>query len=477
MTESQGEIGESPEASSSKFVFSESGPETQSLPKGVLYFEGPTFNAWIAPSSGLEIVPGKELSYPRGEKSPKSILTKAQYEELIRVYRQEVDYSLEGADLSLELLKLRKDLSEKYGDYARIVMAAVTAGAISQEEGEQRLAPLPADERKGFFTPTERNKYTAAIVSTQKVSLRNLRFENNEQGNPVMVADYIRKGVPFAFYKSLRSPDLTPDILELAMPTATAMVLMTADNKLALQLRSKHNALYKETLGASAAGMWNVTRDEKGNVQTPTGELARANILSEIDEELGLHEKDFSRLSIGGVARDKVSIHTEVLFLGKLNIPAREARLRANENARRERPVFDFSEDFVLIDASSETIDALLTEAKCYIPPTHAAALTALVAHLKREELEKQGLVGDVIEREMARYLQDLQERTQRNYLAMDEMVRIFWSKDPRKNMTGHKPPKEPRKYDPGLTPEEQGLPGLRQELMRLGLLYQEKEK
>ena len=112
MTESQGEIGESPEASSSKFVFSESGPETQSLPKGVLYFEGPTFNAWIAPSSGLEMVPGKELNYPRGEKSPKSILTKAQYEELIRVYRQEVDYSLEGADLSLELLKLRKDLSE-----------------------------------------------------------------------------------------------------------------------------------------------------------------------------------------------------------------------------------------------------------------------------------------------------------------------------------------------------------------------------
>jgi hypothetical protein len=477
MPETQGDIGEGLEVPRSRFQFPETGPETQSLPKGVLYFEGPTFNAWIAPSSGLEIVPGRELSYPRGEKSPKSILTKAQYEELIRIYRQEVDYSLEGADLSLELLKLRKNLSEKYGDYARIVMTAVSAGAITKEEADQRLTPVPADERRGFFTPSERNKYTAALTSTQKVSLRNFHFQTNEQGNPVLVTDYIRKGVPFAFYKTLRSPDLAPDILDLAMPTATAMVLMTSDNKLALQLRSKHNALYKETLGASAAGMWNVTRDEKGNVQTPTAELARANILKEIDEELGLQEKDFSLLSIGGVARDKVSVHTEVLFLGKLNIPAREVRLRANENARQERPIFDFSEDFVLIDASSETVDALLTEAKCHIPSTHAAALTALAAHLKREELEREGLGGDVMEREMARYLQDLQERTQRNYLAIDEMVRIFWSRDPRREMSGYKLPKEPRKYDPGLTPEEQGLPPLRQELMRLGLLYQEKEK
>lgn len=368
-------------------------------------------------------------------------------------------------------------------------------GAMRRELGFNNVAPVTearsawrdaeargADEaeiarlKEAYFTV--RNEY---IGKGKKIGLRAIKLvgENRLEADVQLVS--------FPVYNLLSVPDNSPELERLSRATGVAMVVETSDHHLVVQHRgvkkqkitepgmSRGNATYADIPGASVAGMVDASLNMDGDRQPGTPdqvdtETLKGNILKEAGEELGVAPDDIEGLRIVGLAEDHYKPHDEVLFLSTLKLTAAELR-ETSRTSKRNKGLADadFEEKFFTIEGSPDAIETFLTEVKCPLPPTHAAAMVAAGYSLV---LREQG-------REAAHtWRERMQAEVRRNYQEIDEMVAGHYerypdvlSQIPERYWNQEVPARNKNGYSPAYTPEEQGLPTFEDEMVRVGLM------
>ncbi len=309
-----------------------------------------------------------------------------------------------------------------------------------------------------------------------KVGIRNLKIEGN-------TLSFDAKPISYPVYAVASSHEDTPESLNLGAVTGTAAILITADKKIILQHRSSKNSPYGDVPGASFAGMLDAEFEREidpqtGKITKRTGKIKpltdieiKKSSSTEREQEIGLTDDDLSEFRILGAARDKIRVHDEFLLLAKTNLSASEVKKKAeaaprSKNLRKlnERGDFHFEENFITIDATAQAIETLLTEVKCPLPPTHTASFIAAGYNLL---ISEQG-------REIAeKWKDEMQEKVKKNYAAINHLVQEYYRNNPSElnNNKPGKPKRNPLGYEPYYTPQEQGLPDLKAELLRTHLI------
>jgi hypothetical protein len=317
-----------------------------------------------------------------------------------------------------------------------------------------------------------------------KIGFRDWQTDPNDPST--LTARVIK--VPFALYNRLSLPGSSEHVRAISEASGVAMALRTHDNRLIVQHRAVEtvdlltarkksgNASYNDIPGASVAGLTDATigKDasrKKGAPDSPTTESLTAHILKEAGEELGLAPEHISNARVVGIAQDNIKPHDEVLFLATTGLTAEEVREHsATSNRNKNLSPDDLAEKFLDIPATPEAIYTLLTNVKCPLPPTHAAAFVASGFMMVLEQ------TGSRVEAEA--WASQLEKAVQDNYTTMDLMVRAFYEKHPEalhiipERMWGKSAvPRNPNGYSPHYTPTEQGLPELEDELVRTDLV------
>jgi len=320
---------------------------------------------------------------------------------------------------------------------------------------------------------------TAYQENGKKIGLRNITADGNNLNIDVQT-------VPFPMYSMLARPETSPGLLEMSRAAGVAMVVHTTDGRLVVQHRAiekvklhgpgktRGNASYADIPGTSVAGMMDATlRNEDRAPGTPDAidtDTVKGMILKEAGEELGLAPTDFEQIRIVGVAQDKIKPHDEILLVADAKMSATELKEVSRLSPRNKNlDDFDMEEKFFDIDASPTSIETLLCDVKCPLPPTHAASLVAAGYLLV---LQEQGRDAAIVWRD------SMQTRVSENYAQINTIVQDFyrnnpeaaeqvperyWGKQvPRRNLEG---------YDPAYAPEEQGLPAFEDEMTRTGLM------
>jgi hypothetical protein len=309
-----------------------------------------------------------------------------------------------------------------------------------------------------------------------KVGVRNVQREGN-----TLTIDV--RPISYPVYAVASSPEDSAETLDLGAVTGTAAILITADNKIILQHRSAKNSPYGDMPGASFAGMvdaeWLRETDPQtgeitkrtGKIKPVTDEDVKKSSATERQQEIALTDDDITDFRIVGEARDHVREHDEFLLLAKTGLTAQEVAQKAKDAPRSRNPKklddhgdFHFEENFITIEATPEAIETLLTEVKCPLPPTHAAAFVAAGYNLVLEQRGQEAANA---------WREKMQTEVKKNYEEMNEMVADYYQKNPTEltNNKPGKPKRNPQKYEPYYTPQEQGLPSLGSELIRTGLI------
>jgi hypothetical protein len=301
------------------------------------------------------------------------------------------------------------------------------------------------------------------------------------------------KFVPFPVYNLFASPESSEGMQQFSSATGVAMALQTSDGRLVIQHRAvekqklhetgkvRGNASYVDIPGASVAGMVDATasRSEERKPGTPDKvdtQFLKNNILKEASEELGLAPGDLDALRIVGLAQDKIKIHDEVLLLADTKLTAEQLHETSRlSNRNKNLGDADFEEKFIDIESSPHAVETLLTEVKCPLPPTHAAALVAAGYSMVVRE--------DGPEAAHA-WRERMQASVRSNYEEMDTMTAQFYAQYPEmleqvpERFWGKRvPPRNQNGYAPAYTPEEQGLPPLEDEMVRVGLRPESRTK
>lgn len=361
-----------------------------------------------------------------------------------------------------------------------------TAISESKEEGYEHTPDKDAaiEALKANFLAA-RDTYRAR---SKKVGLRNLK-PNPENPNH-LTGDAVT--VHFPWYKHFSNPDKSEAVQSRGAVLGVAMALTTSDGYLVVQHRAvekidpvqsrmrKGNAVYTDIPGASAAGLvdGNYSRlgDSAGTNRRPgtpdtvtTSTLTKA-MMNELGQETGLDRSDLERVRAVGFVHDNIRPHDEVLFLAETKLSAAQVREASVQSGINKGMIAeDLAEKFFYIDATPEAIETLLSDVRCPLPPTHAAAYTAAgyMMVLQRD--------GEVAADTWAAVLED---SIARNYQAMDQLVQSFYRRHPEakdlvpERMWGKAVSvRNTSGYDPNYTPQEQGLPELFDELVRTGLL------
>jgi hypothetical protein len=351
---------------------------------------------------------------------------------------------------------------------------AVTAARDNWHAAERNGAAAEEIEKLRTSFLEERAAYQNR---GQKIGLRAIR----QAGNRIQVDAQL---VPFPIYNLLATPDNTTEILNLSAATGVAAIVRTADSRLIIQHRAvekihpdgsktRGNASYADIPGASVAGMLDASLtqpDRKPGTPDPIDtQTIKDALLKEAGEELGLAPKDLADLRIVGLAHDNVKPHDELLLLADARLTSEEL-IEVSRNSSRNKNLgdADFDEKFISIEASPAAIATLLTEVRCPLPPTHAAALVAAGYALT---LEKDG------SRAADAWKQAVESKTLHNYQLMNEMVAAYYkhrpdalSQTPQRFLGKPVPPRDPVAYAPAYTPQEQGLPAFDEEMLRTGL-------
>ncbi len=323
----------------------------------------------------------------------------------------------------------------------------------------------------------QRQRYTKGMVG--KVGIREVR----QEGNTLVVKP---KFVSFPVYNEFSRPSDSPEILDLSAVVGEAMIVRTADGRIVIQHRAiekqrldedkptRGNASYTDIPGASVAGMVDPTLQSpdrlKGTPDPVTTESIKAGILKEAGEELGLGPEHLDKMRIVGVAHDKIKIHDEILLLADSNLTASQIR-ETSRTSKRNKNLgdIDFEEKFIDIPGTPKAIETLLTEVRCPLPPTHAAALVAAGYSLV---LQEQGL------EEANKWRTRLETGIRDNYREMDRMVATYYDKHPEaltqvperfwgKNIPG----RNPNGYTPAYGAGEQGLDEFDDAMVETGLM------
>lgn len=319
--------------------------------------------------------------------------------------------------------------------------------------------PMPFARRIRQFREQEPKERRVGPGFKPKVGLRNIRQEGD-----LLTVD--TKPVTFPTYRAIGDPDETQEALDIANPTGAASILLTTEldgtHRIILQHRSQNNALYKDIPGASAAGMVDALRKKRGATISPIDtDFVKTSNLKEMQEELGLSDEDLRELRITGIAKDFIKYHTEILMFGISERTADEIAKSWEQHIRRRRgedQEVDFTENYFVIEGVPEAIETLLTEVHCPLPPTHAAAFVAAGYSLV---LERDGIDA------ANKWKTLIEEKIKSNYKKIDEIVTNYWITNPElikedSRISG---------YDPRLSPQDQGLPNIEEELVRTGLI------
>lgn len=292
----------------------------------------------------------------------------------------------------------------------------------------------------------------------------------------------------FPSYKRFAKPGQSPEIIDVSKASAVCMAVTTADNRLILQHRAvtkqhmlrdggvKGNALYADIPGVSVGGMFDATVNPEtpGAPKDITTEDVLQAALKEAWEEIDLNPEDLDT-RIVAVADDKLQRHTEFLLQATTTLTAPQMYERSRQSRRNKNlGPHDFAEKYIDIEASPEAIFTLLTEVRCPLPNTHAAAIVA-AGYLKMLESEGQQAAND--------WRNELEIKMNENYAAIDQTVADYYEKFPEaadqvpERYWGKSVPKRnPSGYSPDFTPRDQGLPELQDELVRTGLVPETRE-
>jgi hypothetical protein len=319
-------------------------------------------------------------------------------------------------------------------------------------------------------------EYREKALASKKLGIRHLEFDANHNSLSVDILN-----VPFPVYKTLAKPEHSEEIRAFAEATGTAASIVTSDNKLIIQHRlvakpkpdgglTRGNALYADIPGASAAGMLDAL---PGNSTSTPDKIdtdsVTANIVKEVDEELGLDGNDLSSMKIVGVASDKIQPHDELLFYGTTPLTLDEVHEKSkHSNRNRILGEADFEEKFIAIDATPEAIKTLLVDVRTPMPSTHAASVFATGYAIV---LEKSGPEA------AARWSKDIEDGMRANDEMINQIIRQYYIDNPAAlndipaRYVGKIVPKRNKDgYTPEYTPEEQGLPSIESEFQRTGL-------
>lgn len=350
---------------------------------------------------------------------------------------------------------------------------------------EARAAWAQARERGDPEVEIFKNAYLeirdSYIGRGKKIGLRAVELTN---GN-TLAADV--QLVPYPVYNLLADPGATPEVEKLSSAAGVAMIVETSDHRLVVQHRgvkkqritepgvTRGNGSYADIPGASVAGMIDAslsmnTERVPGTPDPVDTDFLKANILKEAGEELGVAPSDIDGLRIVGLAQDHIKPHDEVLFLGTLRLTADELRRASRESNRNKNLAdADFEEKFFDIEASPQALETFLTEVRCPLPPTHAAALVAAGYSMVVRESGSEAAHA---------WRTRMQEEIRRNYEEIDAAVAEYYQKYPDmlthvpERYWGQKPPtRNLEGYSPAYTPEEQGLPTFEDEMVRTGLM------
>ena len=354
------------------------------------------------------------------------------------------------------------------GDYKAVLEANKAAADAGDEAAKQAIADAWKVYREGS-------------TSSLKVGIRNIGFDS-EAGETVV--DVLP--VPFHAYRLFSRENASEALLDRVEATGVAMAVITADGRLVVQHRAigishmlhddggkpRNNATYADIPGASAAGMLDANRGEVPGTIAPIGNAeATRGVGKESIEELGIH----TEAEVIGIAHDKQKPHHEIILFEKIPLTATELYAKSREESRnRKLAEFDFEERFFDIPATPEAIMKLVSEVKCPLPPTHAATFVAtgytLVLQEKGVEAAQQ-------------WKADVEQAINKNVREIDATVKHYYeqypdAKDivPERYWGTHVPPRNLNGYSANYGPEEQGLPKLEDELVRVGLVEEKRE-
>lgn len=366
----------------------------------------------------------------------------------------------------------------------RIESEYLTPEQISeiQDELEARLRKEALRERFEHKRSKEQLEYLKAMGKSRKVGIGRV----HEEGNALVIDE--QYPVPFALYSLFSKADQREEILRRCRLAGTAVIVRTKDGKLVVQHRSDQNKSYGDIPGASAAGLFDGTlnRRDPGTLQrVGTGEVVR-NAMLEAKQEIGVNyfgpepsvdtesvkefaaqklesesgERDIADLKITGFARDRVKPHFEFMLFAQSRLDANEFLREARRAQKQEKKTgYDFAESFFFIEAAPQAIQSLLAKVKCPLPPTHAAAFVAAGYNMV---LENQGV------EQAEQWRTGMEQEIQRNWTEIDEIVKNYYLEHP--EALERNAGANPNGYDADFLPEDQGLPSLNSELVRLHL-------
>lgn len=327
----------------------------------------------------------------------------------------------------------------------------------------QPNTPLPFAREIAKERAKEKKRFRVGEDFAPKVGIRNVKLEDN-----TLVVDVMP--VTFPTYKAIGEGNISEEERAISNPSATSLILQTTEpdgsHKFILQERSPKNFFYGGVPGASVAGYLdgrlNTSGEKRGRINPVDTEFVINNGTKEMREEIGLFPHDIEGIKITGFASDKTRVHDEFLLSATTKLSAEDFLFRAGMSDTHR-----FIEHSIIIDANKDTINKLLTEVKCPLPPTH---LAAFIAAEYSQILEEEGPVS------ADEWKNEIQKRVNSNYQEIDEIVRQFYIDNPEeiKDVPEGKPPRKTSGYDPAYLPEQQGLPNLNSELERLDLKSKE---
>jgi hypothetical protein len=253
--------------------------------------------------------------------------------------------------------------------------------------------------------------------------------------------------IPYPAYR-LFSSRKGEEFAHFSATVGASVLITTADDKLIMQHRSDKNDLYKGTLAVSAAGL--VNAPSRGSDTTlDVLRHARACVLKEQREEIGLASPSSSALETSGIILGHQTVHHEIPFFVSTEQTSTQMLENVRRNSFKDSPV-SFRENAFAVPNRPEVIEALLTDCFCPVPDTHAAMLL-----MKGFEIMSRLHPATEAHRWVGRVVDEMQE----------QIARI----DARCG----------GRYDPSQSLQAQRLPTLQEELVRLygrdGFEYAEK--
>jgi hypothetical protein len=361
--------------------------------------------------------------------------------------------------------------------------------AYSRGEGQLVITSLQSRLSRSLRAEADQSGLTAQrkryASKGKKVGIRDVTTEGN-------VVTLKTQAVPFPDYSELAKSGASSEVLSLSEVVGAAMILRTApeqdqqNGRLIIQHRgvsvqrlnepkmSPGNRSYTDIPGASVAGVIDATFDSPDRKPGTPDKIDTYSIMTlafkESGEELGLGREHFSSVAIAGIGKDAIKPHDEFLLLGKTDLNASEVR-EISRSSKRNKNLgdADFAERFVDIEATPEAVEVLLTQVRCPLPPTHAAALVAAGYSM---ELQRAG--SEAAES----WKQRVEDGVRENYRVIDETVASFYAQYPEvleqvpERFWGTMPPaRNLEGYDPAYAPDEQGLPSFDNAMVGAGLL------